>query len=270
MKTRIFTLFIFSITLFAILSPKGDARTLFFADFEPNSRKAIPNKAVNDPGNWKPENPQTQWTIGDFANGTKALKQVTEGCAASGNTPLPGMTSKFTNGIIQLEMSAGDDDSWGVIFRKSEEKKGYLVVFGVTETPFVIVALLDKNCGIVGKCLDEVACENNPANTLIQVPHGMQPMDQTNGTIYFGRVEAIGDTIKVWYMKRDDVKDPDAKDLGEPIAEVKDNTHKSGAVGIWHETMSNSMIDNVLVDTGMAVNTEGKLATTWGDLKERY
>ncbi|HIE27390.1 TPA: hypothetical protein EYP66_08905 [Candidatus Poribacteria bacterium] len=269
MKTRILTLIIFSITLFVILSPKGGARTIFFADFETGSRKAKPSPAVNKPENWKPENPQTKWTIGDFKNGTKALKQLTEGCAASGNTPLPELKGNyFTNGIIQLEMSAGDDDSWGVVLRKSGEKKGYLVVFGVNETPAVIVALLDKGCADVGKCLDQSGCENNPANTLIQVPHGMGAMDQTNNTIYFGRVEAIGDTIRVWYLKRDDVKDPNAKDLGKPIAEVKDSTHKSGAVGIWHETMSNSMIDNVLVDTGLAVDTEGKLATTWGVLKQ--
>lgn len=268
MKIRIFTLLIFLITLFAILSPKVDSRTLFFADFEPGSKKAVPSPAVNDPKNWKPENPQTLWVLADFANGTKGMRQTAEGCGTSGNTPFPELKN-FTNGVIQLEMSFGDDDSAGIVLRKSEEKKGYLVTFGVNETPFVIVALLDKNCGMVGKCLDEVGCENNPANTLIQVPHGMGQMDQTNNTIYFGRIEAIGDTIKVWYLKRADVN-PNASNLGKPIAEVKDSTHKSGTVGFWHESMSNGTIDNVLVTAGMSVDTEGKLATTWGALKKQY
>ena len=271
MKTRIFTLFIFSITMFAILSPKGDAQILFFADFEAGSKEAKPNQAVNDPKNWKPENPQTLWSLADFANGTQGLRQTAEGCGTSGNTPLPGMTKDFTNGIIQLEMSFGDDDSAGIILRKSAADKGYLVVFGVTETPAVIVGLLDKGCGKVGNCLDQVACENNAANTLIQVPHGLGGMDQTNNTIYFGRIEAIGDTIKVWYLKRDDVKDTNAKNIGAPIAEVKDGTHKSGTVGFWHESMGNGTIDNVLVigPGGLrSVDTEGKLATTWGELKK--
>ena len=270
MKTRIFTLFIFSIILFAILSPKGDAQILFFADFEENSKDAKPSKAVNDPGNWKPENPQTLWSLAAFANGTQGLRQTAEGCGTSGNTPLPELKN-FTNGVIQLEMSFGDDDSAGIVLRKSEEKKGYLVVFGVTETPFVIVGLLDKGCGVVGKCLDEAACENNPGNTLIQVPHGLGGMDQTNNTIYFGRIEAKGDTIKVWYLKRDDVKDTNAKNIGAPIAEVKDGTHKSGTVGFWHESMGNGTIDNVLVigPGGLrSVDTQGKLATTWGELKK--
>jgi len=262
------------------LPPTGDptaqpstagGRPLFFADFEPGSRKAIPSKAVNDPQNWKPENPETQWTLADFANGTKGLRQTAEGCGTSGNTLLPGMTRHFTDGIIQLEMSFGDDDSAGIVFRKSADDKGYLVVFGVNETPAVIVALLDKGCAEVGNCLDQVACENNAANTLIQAPHGLGEMDQTNSTIYFGRIEAIGNTIKVWYLKRDDVKDPNAPNLGKPVVEIKDNTHKSGTVGFWHESMQNGTIDNVLV-TGpgglRSVNTQGKQASTWGELKE--
>lgn len=192
----------------------------------------------------------------------------------SGNTPFPGVKN-LTNGIIQLEMSWGDDDSWGVIFRKSAQKKGYLVVFGGNETPAVIVALLDKGCADVGKCLDQVGCENNPQNTLAQVPHGLGQVDQTNNTIYFGRVEARGDTIKVWYLKRADVKDPFSRNMGDPIVEIKDATHKSGSVGVWHETQGNCMIDNVLVTgpgffSGLAVNPQMKTATTWGDLREGY
>ena len=250
----------------------GRGRTLFFADFESGSRKTIPSKAVNDPKNWQPENPQTLWEVADFANGTKGLRQTAEGCGTSGNTLLPGMTRNFTDGIIQLEMSFGDDDSAGIIFRKSAEDKGYLVVFGVTETPVVIVALLDKGCAKVGNCLDQVACENNAANTLIEVPHGLGEMDQTNNTVYFGRIEARGNTIKVWYLRRDDVKNPNAENLGKPIVEIRDSTHKSGSVGFWHESMQNGMIDNILV-TGpggfRSVDDQEELVTTWGTLKEK-
>ena len=52
----------------------------------------------------------------------KGLLNTEEGCGVSGSTPLPG-TENFSDGIIQLDMSWQDDDSWGIIFRKSEEKK---------------------------------------------------------------------------------------------------------------------------------------------------
>ena len=247
---------------------------LFRADFEPNSNVAVPNKGVNRVDNWKPENPQTEWAITDFTGSGKGLVQITEGCGASGNTPLPGNIS-FTDGIIQLDMSWGDDDSWGVIFRRTDKDKGYLVVFGYNETPAVIVAKLDDGCADVGNCLDQVGCENNDANTLAQVPHGLgQGLPQDNNTVFVGRIEAIGNTIRVWFLPRKDVKDvfADSKALGKPLVEVKDNTHKSGSVGIWHESQGNSKIDNVLVTGGggFAVDASDKLATSWGDVKSAY
>ncbi len=242
----------------------------FFADFEENSNKAVPNKGVNDLANWKPENPGQIWELAPFANGTQGLKQTVEGCGNSGNTPLPGVKN-FTNGIIQLEMSWGDNDGWGVIFRQSAPDKGYLVAFGASETPAVIVARLDDGCGANGVCLDgPPVCENDPAKTLAQVPHGLGQIDETNNTIYFGRIEAINDIIRVWYMKLDDVRDPFAQNLGAPIVEVRDPTHKSGAVGIWQESQGGSMIDNVAVTSHgfFGLEPQGKIATMWGELKE--
>jgi hypothetical protein len=91
---------------------------------------------------------------------------------------------------------------------------------------------------------------------------------------YFGRIEAIGDTIRVWYSALADIADPYAQDLGPPLVEIQDSTHTSGSVGVWHESQGGSMIDNVLV-TGpsldaTAVAPQGKMATTWGDLREQY
>ena len=274
MQRILFVLFVFSVSLFVV--GKGETQTIFFADFEDNSTAAFPNQDVNVLGNWIPENPGQIWALEPFANGTQGLKQTVEGCGISGNCPLPGVDN-FSDGIIQLEMSWGDDDSWGVVFRKSAEKKGYLVVFGYYETPAVIVALLDKGCADVGLCLDQSTCENNPDNTLAQVDNGLGPvdnLDQTNSIVYLGRIEAIGDTIRVWYSALADVVDPYAQDLGAPLVEVKDATHKSGSVGVWHESQGGSMIDNVLV-TGpellaTAVSPQGKMTATWGALKERY
>jgi hypothetical protein len=274
MQKILFALFTLSLALFVIA--KGEAQTIFFADFEENSPAAFPNQDVNTVGNWVPENPGQIWAVDAFPNGTQGLKQTVEGCGISGNSPLPGVDN-FSDGIIQLEMSWGDDDSWGVVLRKSADDKGYLVVFGFFETAAVIVALLDKGCADVGLCLDQSSCENNPDNTLVQVDNGLGPpenLDQTNSVAYFGRIEAIGDTIRVWYSALADIADPYAQDLGAPLVEIQDSTHTSGSVGVWHESQGGSMIDNVLV-TGpsldaTAVAPQGKMATTWGDLREQY
>jgi len=256
-----------ALSMLLILQP-ATAQTIFSADFESGS-------GVNDVKQWVPENAGQKWEVANFPGSGKGLAQVNEGCANSGNTPLPGVTN-FCDGVIQLDMSWKDDDSWGVVLRQSAPDKGYLVVFGYIETPAVIVALLDKGCAKVGMCLDQTSCENNPGNTLIQVDHGMGDVGtvpRTGGltmdlsVAYTGRIEARGNTIKVWYMKRADFN---AQNLGKPIVEIQDGTHKCGAVGVWHESQGGSMIDNVWVSGPVAVDTQGKLAASWGSIKASY
>ena len=269
---RLFTL----IALFTLMMlGQVYAQVLFFADFEPNPKDAKPNAAVNNLASWKPENVGQTMIIADFPGSGKGLRQTAEGCGTSGNMPLPGVTN-FTDGIIQVELSWGDDDSWGVMFRRTAANKGYLVTFGYNETPAVIVALMDKGCGVAGKCNDEAGCENNAGNTLAQVPHGLGGgLTQNNTVAYIGRIEAKGDTIKVWYLPRDQVKNrfADSAALGKPLVEIKDGTHKSGAVGIWHESCGMCTLDNIFV-TGAggfrAVDAKAKLATSWGAIKSAY
>ncbi|MBM3243150.1 hypothetical protein FJZ31_43375 [Candidatus Poribacteria bacterium] len=134
-----------ALSMLLILQP-ATAQTIFSADFESGI-------GINDVKQWVPENAGQKWEVANFPGSGKGLAQVNEGCANSGNTPLPGVTN-FCDGVIQLDMSWKDDDSWGVVLRQTATDKGYLVVFGYIETPAVIVALLDKGCAKVGMCLD--------------------------------------------------------------------------------------------------------------------
>ena len=248
-----------------LMLQQANAGTVFYADFESGS-------GVNDVNQWVPENPAQVWEVLDFPGSGKGLASTAEGCGNSGNTPLPGV-SNFQDGVIQLDMSWGDDDSWGVILRQTAPDKGYLVVFGYIETPAVIIALLDKGCADVGLCLDEVACENNPDNTIIQEPHTLGgDLTMDNSVAYTGRIEVRGDTIKVWFFPRSSVPNKTAADLGiKPLVEIQDSTHTGpGAVGVWHESQGGSMIDNVWVSGPVAVDTQGKLTTSWGSIKESY
>jgi hypothetical protein len=252
------------------VSQYAAAQTKFFADFESSS-------GVNDVGRWVPDNAGQVWAIADFPGSGKGLRQTIEGCGNSGNTPIPGVTD-FSDGFIQLDMSWDDDDSWGVVLRQTAPDRGYLVVFGYIETPAVIIALLDEGCANTGFCLDQVQCENNPAKTLNQTPHTLAAspatLTQDLTVAYLGRIEARGDTIRVWYLPRANVRDPFAADLGvAPLVEIRDSTHRGpGAVGVWHESQGGSMVDNVLVTgpTFVSVDPQGKLATSWGFVKSSY
>ena len=253
-----------ALSMLLILQP-ASAQVVFYADFEDGS-------GVNDPAQWLPVNAGQAWGIADFPGSGKGLKNLNEGCGTSGNTPLPGVTD-FTDGIIQLDMSWEDDDSWGVILRKTADDAGYIVVFGYIETAAVLIADLADGCG-GNDCLDVLGCENGGLE-LIQVPHGLADLTQDLSVSYTGRIEAKGDTIRVWYLPTADIADP-LGDLGDPLVEIQHSAHAGpGSVGIWHESQGGSMIDNVLVSLGtggrpLAWRPNPKdgalLALTWGTL----
>ncbi len=175
----------------------ASAQVIFYADFEDDS-------GVNDPAQWVPVNAGQTWGIADFPGSGKGLKNLNEGCGTSGNTPLPGVDD-FTDGIIQLDMSWNDDDSWGVVFRKTADDAGYLVAFGYNETPAVIIADLADGCAATGNCLDQTGCENG-GKELIQVPHGLGAgLSQDLSVSYTGRIEVKGDSIRVWFLPTADI-----------------------------------------------------------------
>ena len=244
------------------------SQVIFDADFESESG----DNAVDL---WVPDNEGQAWDRTDtFPGSGFGLAQPNEGCGNSGNTLLPGVDN-FTDGIIQLDMSWADDDSWGVVLRKTADDAGWLVVFGYIETPAILIANLADGCADTGNCLDQVGCENGGLE-LLQEDHGFDPttltMDLT--VSYTGRIQVDGDIIRVWYLPTSEVPNP-MGDLGTPTVEFQtDGSHDGpGSVGIWHESQGSSMIDNVLV-TGPGLFTSvdplGKLPTAWGILKATY
>ncbi len=275
MKIRLFLL-ILILSVFVSLHATG--QVVFFADFEPGSNDAVPDDGVNDIKKYKAENAGTIWAEQDFKGGklggTKAMAQTAEGCGISGNTPLPGVTN-FTDGIVQMVFSFGDDDSVGLQFRRKGDDKGYLVVFGYNETASVLIMSLEDGCCPSGQCLDQCGCENG-GKELDSVPHGLGGgLDQTNAVPYFGRVEVDGKNVKIWYMELAEVDDlfAPSEDLGAPILESNDASNTSaGSVGIWHESWGMGRVDSVLVTNanGFDVDAKGKLATSWGEVKSSY
>lgn len=273
------TQLIFSILILSLfVSLHANSQIAFYADFEPGSKEAKPNADVNDIKNYKPENAGTIWAEADF-NGGKlggkgSMAQTAEGCGISGNTPLPGVKD-FTDGIIQVIFSFGDDDSFGVQFRRKGDDKGYLAVFGYNETPEVILGDLSDGCCPSGQCLDQCGCEKG-GKELEGVPHELGGgLDQTNAVPYLGRVEVKGNNVKVWYMKLEEVKDlfAPSEDLGPPILESNKADYKGpGTVGVWHESWGGGRIDSILVTTanGFDVDVKDKLTTMWSEIKTTY
>jgi len=265
--------------IFVSIPKSGAVEPIFFADFD---SKGAPNNSVNDPGNWKPENPATTWAIGNFpANGTKALQMTAGGCGSSGFTPFPTVEN-WTDGIIQIDLGWNDDDSWGIMFRRNAEDNGYLAFFGYIET--IDLALFDlgkiglKN----GQCLSEapgVEEGPEPGRTIVKgkaieaVPNNLpKPLEKVANTSYTARILAQGPKIKIWYgLTKDFPNDP----LKEPkkvasMIEVEDATYTKGSVGIWHESNDNGVIDNIYVfnqSALTAVSPQEKVAITWGAIK---
>jgi hypothetical protein len=276
MKTRFFLL---TLILSLLVSFHASGQVVFYADFEPGSKEAIPDAGVNDVKKYKAENAGTIWADGDFAaggklGGEKAMVQTAEGCGISGNTALPGVKN-FTDGIVQVVFSFGDDDSFGVQFRRKGDDKGYLVVFGYNETASVLLMSLEDGCCPSGQCLDQCGCENG-GKEIDSVPHGLGGgLDQTNAVAYFGRVEVEGSNVKIWYMKLEEVKDlfAPSEDLGDPILESNKATTKgAGGVGVWHESWGMGRIDSILVTnaSGFDIDVKDKLTTLWGEIKIAY
>ena len=275
MKTRFFLL-VLIFSLFVSLHATG--QVVFYADFEPGSKDVIPDAGVNDIKKYKPENAGTIWAAQDFKGGNiggkKAMAQTAEGCGISGNTELPGVKN-FTDGIVQMVFSFGDDDSVGLQFRRKGDDKGYLVVFGYNETSSVLFMSLEDGCCPSGNCLDQCGCENG-GKEIDSVPHGLGGgLDQTNAVPYFGRVEVDGKNVKIWYMELAEVDDlfGPSEDLGAPILESdKATTTDAGSVGIWHESWGMGRVDSVLVTNanGFDVDAKDKLATSWGEVKSSY
>ena len=275
MKTRFFLL-ILTLSLFVALHATG--QVVFYADFEPGSKDVIPDAGVNDIKKYKPENAGTIWAAQDFEGGklggTKSMAQTAEGCGISGNTELPGVKN-FTDGIVQMVFSFGDDDSVGLQFRRKGDDKGYLAVFGYNETASVLFMSLEDGCCPSGNCLDQCGCENG-GKEIDSVPHGLGGgLDQTNAVPYFGRVEVDGKNVKIWYMELAEVDDlfGPSEDLGAPILESdKATTTDAGSVGIWHESWGMGRVDSILVTNanGFDVDAKGKLTTTWSEVKTSY
>ena len=141
---------------------QGNARIIWFSDFEPDGKTTSFPRRANNPENWNrnAENPGTIWATRKQGR-SRALTQTAEGCVKSGNTPIPG-SPRFSDGTIDLEMSWADDDSVGVTFRASGTgdiwDKGYLVVFGYNETIALMLHDMSKGCTEPGHCLN-----NDPA-----------------------------------------------------------------------------------------------------------
>lgn len=253
----------------ALLTTPAAAQVAFLADFEDGSKAAVPGPEVNDVANWDVLAPGQVLAVTDHpTNGTLGLKITVEGCGNSGMFMMPGVDD-FKDGIIQAELNAGDDDSFGLVFRRSAEDAGYIVFFGTVETPSVIVAGLAE-CGGQGVCWDQNSCETDAGKYLAKEPHGLV-IGIGNNTDTIGRVEVTGDRIQVWYVLLEDVADPMADDLGiPPLIDITDGEFAAaGAAGLWHESMANGFYDNVWVTggTGLAVDAAAKAAVTWGRIK---
>jgi hypothetical protein len=169
------------ITLISLMVfAQANAKVVFEADFED------PNNPANNEDNWNAglTNPNAGWQVVDLAvdfpetgRTGHALWFAADGCLSAGVTTVPwehsgtGWDGTFTDGIIDIQASYGDDDAVGVTFREQPGEPyvlgeinnrfhpevwgtGYQVVYG--QNQLMAVELLDiaEGCAIDASCVD--------------------------------------------------------------------------------------------------------------------
>ena len=94
---------------------------------------------------------------------------------------------------------------------------------------------------------------------------------QTNTNIMRGEIAVEGDNIRVWYGEKGSYDASTDAPLLDWSPRGDDPAYTSGSVGIWQESLGNSIIDFVTIDDdpsgATAVESQDKLSTTWGELK---
>lgn len=273
--------FVASLCIFLLVSGVS-AETTFFADFLPNSDKAIPDPSVNDPQSYIPENPLTHWTRAayDWDPGFLwdgfALRQNSDLCRTSGYTPFPGVKD-FKDGMIQLIVSFGDNDGFGVQFRRRETGEGYMVYFGSTEKPYVALFKIPNQCVKNGDCLlvskrkGFLMCFER---SMIYRYHKMSagrhfPMNNSQPLLV--QIEVLGGSMKVWYKKIDSPVQLHTV-RGNPIIEFDSlEDLDPGGVGIWHESWALGTVDSIRITDALGLGTDPaeSIAVGWEDLKQR-
>lgn len=269
---KIFFSLIASLIMLGIGAAASEAQLLFLADFEKVNTKAVPNPKVNDIIEWN-KSKRLKGTVLWQEEGKGFMHNEVNGCESTSFTYFPVVDSKnWSDVIIFADFTWRDNDGWGFGWRMSDDEKGYMVHCGAnSETPFVIVGLMEKGCGKDGQCFDG-NCEN--AGFIEKKGYkGGFTVDETGKTWYRIMLHHIGDSLKVWFDKVEEYKGMgnDFVPKFAPYIDIKEGTHKKGRAGIWSETIAGD-VDNVTVygGAGLAVNAKGKIATSWGEIKGRY
>ena len=272
---------------FFLLVINVSAKTVFFADFSPVSKKAVPDESVNDPLNYIPENPLTVWEAGFFGAhisreskraslrmrvqsfDVHALIQTSNLCNTSGYTPFPGVTD-FKDGIIKVVVSFGDPDGFGIQFRKTSSGAGYMVYFGGTRRPWVALFRLPHPCIRNGECL-RVSKAAHPDRCFedceIFGPRGIGfDMRHSNQDAYTAQIEVLGSSVKVWFEMYESrgVNSPPLIEF-DTLEEIE-----PGGVGIWHESWGRGMINNILITDkfGYEDDPGSSLAVKWDKIQK--
>ena len=281
--------FVVSFLVFSLAVGVG-AETVFLANFLGKSDKAVPDFSVNDPLNYVPENPKTVWALGRFGRnqwrtgvfdwrwGKNALIQITNLCEGSGYTPFPGVTD-FKEGMIQIVVSFGDPDGFGIQFRKRDSGEGYMIYFGGLRKPWVGLFKLPHPCIRSGECLRRFKAEDFKACFLDSEIFRFHQLDAhfpiDNSQPLLVQIEVLGSSVKVWYKEIHHSSHLYATQRvwGEPIlAYDRLDYSLPGGVGIWHESWSLGQINSIRITDALGYGTDPaeSIAVGWEDLKERH
>jgi hypothetical protein len=225
----------------------------FSDDFEDGDTKGW--TAVDEPLKLLGDATPSNWTVQNSPLSGKALNQSANTWGDATDTVPLGTSfiydkAEWSNFTFEVEVLANDNDGMGLVWRWKDRKNHYrfLTMFDPGNPPNGERApwrKLERRLG------NEKGDELPFYKTLASSKESYTP-----GTKMNWKLEAIGDTFKLFID-------------GKLALEAKDNSYKEGKIGFMLYAQSGVFFDNVKVTDlgGQAVESRGKLATSWGEIK---
>ncbi|MFC1715328.1 hypothetical protein ACFL6S_16790 [Candidatus Poribacteria bacterium] len=250
-------LFSFIVLLFAGIGQLYAADILFQAF---SGEAPIPNADAENADAWS-DNNVTAGTIA-FQVANDHLKEIANECVATTKTLLPGVDgANWVNYTVSMDVWYQDDDAIGIIFRYTNEESFYSFVVAGADTNFNNQWYVGNASAGEGVCFFDSPrfgepLESGPNNPALaqNIPYTMM-------------VSVTGPKIEVFFgpqIPREDI----LKGVTPPkLGEVTDSKYGKGKVGIYISSCPAEFANILVMGLPGAVDAEGKLATTWADIK---
>ena len=254
MKQR-FLLAALSLTVTVAL-PAG--AQIIFEAFSGNA--AVPDAKAEDAKVWVANNVSKGKNAFSVANGI--LSQTANECGLSTPSIFPGLeNAKLRDVVVSADVKINDDDAIGFVVRFEAMGAHYSAVVTGADPNLGNKWFLHDSGATVDQCfVDGPNHANALASDLMNPPF-------TQGQWYTMVVRAVGNKIELYWGPETSRASILAGKYPPLIGEATDSKHDAGTVGLFAASCPVDFKTILVQDANLAVEANGKLAASWGELK---